>query len=96
MAAAFEKAFAGIEPDKLQDVDVTDAYQSARRVIFDTCKRVCVWGPPGSAYVIHRLALHGVAPCSEDAKVSKDGRLIAYFRPPMAGGARAWAQTMSG
>jgi hypothetical protein len=49
-----------------------------------------VHGPPGCAYLLHRLTLHGVAPWDASAQAAPEGRLIAYFRPPMPGGARAW------
>ena len=31
--------------------------------------------------MIHRLALHGIAPWEEDAGADAEGRMIAYFRP---------------
>jgi hypothetical protein len=92
MQKAFQAAFAvavGADP---AEIDVTEIYQAARREVFDTCPRVPVHGPPGSAYVVHRLALHGVAPWVAGSKAAPEGRLIAYFRPPMQGGARAWAE----
>ena len=87
----FCRAFEGIAPELLPDCDVTDVYQTARTKVFNTCRRVIVHGPPGSAYVIHRLALHGVAPWVTGAQSDKEGRLIAYFRPPMTGGVLPWA-----
>lgn len=81
MRAAFARVFAGVDPARWGDIDVTDAYQSARREVFATCRRVAVHARPGEAYVIHRLALHGVAPWA-----APDGppRIIAYFRPELA------------
>ncbi len=78
---AFRTVFAGIRPDHWSEVDVTDAYHAVRREIFDTCKRVVINARPGEAYVIHRLALHGVAPWPDAAQAGPDGRMIAYFRP---------------
>ncbi|MFK7745831.1 MAG: hypothetical protein AB8B47_12300 [Roseobacter sp.] len=89
MQDAFRRVFeshAG-DPSKL---DVTRVYQDARKRAFETCERVEVHGLPGSAFVLHRMALHGVAPWKEGAKAAPEGRLIAYFRPPMPGGATAW------
>lgn len=86
---ALQAAFADHAPDSLSMIDVTGVYQAARREIFETCRRVVVHGPPGSAYVVHRLALHGVAPW-DAATADAQGRLIAYFRPPMPGGVAAW------
>lgn len=92
MRAAFAKTFAEVDDTALDQIDVTEVYQKARLAAFETCKRIVVHGPPGSAYVIHRLALHGVAPWEADACAAPEGRLIAYFRPPMSGGVRAWVE----
>ncbi len=80
----FRTLFEGLPSDQWGDVDVTDAYKAARQQIFDTCERVVVHARPGEAYLVHRLALHGVAPWvktgqREDA--GADGRMIVYFRP---------------
>ncbi|ABG32065.1 hypothetical protein SAMN05443635_10218 [Roseobacter denitrificans OCh 114] len=92
MKNAFNKAFSTTQATDLSTVDVTEVYQSARRAVFETCPRVIVHGPPGSAIVVHRLALHGVAPWAQGATADPEGRLIAYFRPPIAGGVRAWIE----
>ena len=78
MADAFVDAFAGHAPDKWGDMDVTEIYQAARRRVFDTCTRVPVHAKPGEAYLVHKLALHGVAPWTAP---DGPGRMIAYFRP---------------
>lgn len=78
MAKAFRNAFAGTRPDQWGDIDVTDIYQAARREVFETCARVPVHARPGEAYLVHRLALHGVAPWTAP---EGPGRMIAYFRP---------------
>jgi hypothetical protein len=90
MRAALGRALAGVPAKEMQRVDVTEAYQDARRRVFETCARVAVHGAPGAALLLHRLALHGVAPWAEGAEAAPEGRLIAYFRPPMPGGVRAW------
>lgn len=92
MQDALRAAFQGADPEALGQVDVTDVYQAARREAFEHCPRVIVHGPPGSAYVLHRFALHGVAPWAAGAKAAPEGRLIAYFRPPMPGGVAAWIE----
>lgn len=92
MRTALKATFAasdGVAPDQL---DVTEIYQNARRKVFKECRRVIVHGPPGSVYVVHRLALHGVAPWATRARAAPEGRLIAYFRPPMPGGVEAWLE----
>ena len=84
MAEVFQKAFAGIDAASWAEVDVTEVYQAARRQVFDRCKRVLVHAAPGEAYVVHRLALHGVAPWQNWADAPEEGRMIAYFRPELA------------
>ena len=64
------------------DVDLTEAYQAARRVVFDTCAPVPIAAEPGQAFVIHRFALHGTAVW--DAPAIGPGRMIAFFRPECA------------
>jgi len=77
----FRHLYAGIDPARWHEVDVTEAYHAMRRSIFDNCARVIVTASPGEAYLIHRLALHGVAPWRSTAAARADGRMIAYFRP---------------
>ena len=86
---AFVEAFEGLPAERWGDVDVTETYQTVRREIVDTCERVVVSARPGEAYLVHRLALHGVAPWAEWAGAGEDGRMIAYFRPEI-GGAGDW------
>ena len=83
IAEVFQKAFAGIDAASWAEVDVTEVYQAARRQVFDRCKRVLVHAAPGEAYVVHRLALHGVAPWQSGADAPQEGRMIAYFRPEL-------------
>jgi hypothetical protein len=40
-----------------------------------------VLAEPGECYVLHRLALHGIAPWGEGAVAPTAGRMVAYFRP---------------
>ncbi|MEM7267961.1 MAG: hypothetical protein AAF401_01775 [Pseudomonadota bacterium] len=77
MRAAFNARFRGVAPGAWSDEDVTEVYQTARREVFETCQRVTVSAKPGEAYLVHRLALHGVAPW----KAGEGRRAIAYFRP---------------
>ena len=90
MRAAFRAAFAGLDPARWSEVDVTDAYHEARRDVFASCKRIEMPVAPGEAVLLHRLALHGVAPWAAVARAAPEGRLVAYFRPLMPGGAEAW------
>lgn len=84
MRDAFRKAYAGHAPQSWPETDVTDIYVEARRKCFEMCKRVEVHASPGEAYLVHRLALHGVAPWGADAEAGPDGRMICYFRPAAA------------
>lgn len=78
---AFTKVFTGILPCDWADIDVTELYQATRKKVFETCRRVSVAARPGEAYLVHRLAIHGVAPWADAANAGPDGRMIVYFRP---------------
>ncbi|MEM7176372.1 MAG: hypothetical protein AAF503_01595 [Pseudomonadota bacterium] len=89
MRAAFRARLAGIAPAEWHREDVTECYVAARRRVFETCRRVRVAVAPGSAYLVHRLALHGVAPWG--AAGGQTPRVIAYFRPdPFPGATPDW------
>ncbi|MDD9726037.1 hypothetical protein PVV74_11275 [Roseovarius sp. SK2] len=81
MRTAFSEALQGVPPEAWGRVDLTDIYKAARREVFDTCERVLLPAKPGEAYVVHRLALHGVAPWEDGAEAPDEGRMIVYFRP---------------
>ena len=81
MRRAFERAFDGVAPQEWGEVDLTDTYQATRREVFETCPRVTLPVPLGGVSLVHRLALHGVAPWGQGAKAPPEGRMIAYFRP---------------
>ncbi|MEM6373452.1 MAG: hypothetical protein AAF727_11825 [Pseudomonadota bacterium] len=66
---------------QIKDVDLTDAYHSARRKVFDLCDPVPITAAPGQSFLIHRFALHGTAPWEGP---SAEGRMIAFFRPEFA------------
>ncbi|MFY0691093.1 MAG: hypothetical protein JXR14_04130 [Paracoccaceae bacterium] len=89
MRAAFRARLEGIPPRDWPGVDLTQTYHAARRTCFETCPRRALHARPGEAYVIHRLALHGVAPWQDGAEAPPEGRMIAYFRPELADPA-AW------
>lgn len=90
MQAALARVFAGHAPDTWGDVDITEAYQTARAEVFRSCKRLELPGVPGEAVVLHRHLIHGVSPWAEGAKAPPEGRIVAYFRPLMPSVA-AWA-----
>ncbi|WP_397544533.1 hypothetical protein [Roseovarius salis] len=90
MRAAFRRALDHLPEAEWSDTDITDIYKAARREVFESCRRVTVPAQPGEAYLVHRLALHGVAPWQAGARAPRDGRMIAYFRPELPAGTRDW------
>jgi hypothetical protein len=82
---ALRAAFGDLPPETWGDVDVTEAYHAARRRIFAECPMVEIAAKPGEAYLVHRLALHGMARWGEGATAGPDGRMIVYFRPILSG-----------
>lgn len=93
LRAAFARALDGQPRDSMHQVDVTEIYQSARREVFESCKRIELPAKPGEAYLLHRHCLHGVAPWGDKATSGPDGRMIAYFRPECAGGVAEWIES---
>lgn len=83
MRAAFRSVLEDVPPDRWTEIDLTEIYQHTRKICFETCRRVSVSAKPGEAYVIDRLALHGVAPWKDSATAPNEGRVIAYFRPEL-------------
>ena len=81
IARAFRAVLDPVAPEHWPETDLTEAYHAARREVFETCPRVAVHAAPGEAYLVHRLALHGVAPWEEGAEAAPEGRMIAYLRP---------------
>ena len=63
---------------KWAELDITQAYRTARREVFASCRRLELPAQPGEAYLLHRLTLHGVAPWRA---TSGQRRMVAYFRP---------------
>lgn len=90
LRAALLRALDPHDPREWHRIDVTEAYQAARRVVFETCPRVPLCAIPGEALLLHRLILHGVGPWEPGAQAPPEGRMMAYFRPLMPGGVTAW------
>jgi len=80
LAQMLKQAFEGVPEARWHEVDLTAAYQAARAEIFETCQRVEVSATLGEAYLVHRFALHGVAPWSGAGTAP---RMVAYFRPEL-------------
>lgn len=85
MGAALRQAHEGT-PERA--VDVTEVYVAARRRVFETCRRVAIVAAPGEMVLLHRHALHGIAPWTSGQEA--EPRMIAYFRPLMPGGLENW------
>lgn len=78
MAEALQRALRPHAPETWADIDITDAYQTARAQVFKTCARVELPVGVGEASLLHRLTIHGVAPWQG---TERGDRIIAYFRP---------------
>lgn len=70
----------GPDPAKWSARDITEAYKEARTRIFETCNPRRISAKPGSGYLVHRFALHGVAPWTS----GEGARAVLYFRPEPA------------
>jgi hypothetical protein len=68
-------------PETWCNIDITTPYQTARRQVFATCRRIKLPARPGEATLLHRLTLHGVAPWQPGDTAPPEGRMIAYLRP---------------
>ena len=80
-------AFGDRPPANWRDIDVTEVYHGLRRRIFAECRRVVVTAGRGEAFLVHRLALHGIAPWRGEAAAVE--RMVIYFRPE-SGDPAAW------
>lgn len=83
LRAALQQALHPHPPETWADIDVTQAYQTARKQVFASCTRIRLAARPGEATLIHRLALHGVAPWQAGDDAPPEGRMIAYLRPQL-------------
>ncbi|WP_420863825.1 hypothetical protein [Algirhabdus cladophorae] len=81
MGAFFTEFFGDHPVETWADLDLSGPYKDARRRCFEQCARVELPAQPGEATLLHRHALHGVAPWADGATAPDEGRMIAYFRP---------------
>jgi hypothetical protein len=91
MQAALATAYAGRDPAQ---IDITDVYQAARRDVFAQGAPVPLRLVPGEAALLHPFVLHGTQAWGAGEDPSGQGRIIAFFRPECAGGAREWLATL--
>lgn len=81
-----------IAENAICEVDVTEAYTTARRAVFEQCERVDLHVPPGGAMLLHRFVLHGTAPWDDRLGTSPpSGRMTAFFRPEIPANDWLWA-----
>lgn len=78
----------GVPPDRLADEDLTESYIDARAEVFARCPRRELPLLPGQAVLLHRHAIHGIAPWRAGAWVQGQARMTAYFRPVLDDAAR--------
>ena len=78
MRAALTRALSG--PQGL-DADVTEVYQDARKLVFETCEKVLLKVAFGESFLLHRFALHGTDPWHSN---ETNPRITAFFRPEFA------------
>lgn len=76
-----QETLGALPPAEWESVDLTDGYQAIRRKIFETCPRIEVPAHTGAPFLVHRFALHGMAPWGNNANADPEGRVIVYFRP---------------
>lgn len=87
--SALVERFSNLAPDHWGEEDITEAYHAVRHRVFKQCRRIAISARPGEAYLVHRLALHGISPWIAGAEAGDDGRMICYFRPEI-GDAETW------
>lgn len=79
----FRQAFGQVLADRNAadwgTVELSDLYRETRARCFETCRRVAITAQPGEAYLVHRLALHGIAPWQDEETAPL--RAVIYFRP---------------
>ena len=90
MQDALRRAIGNADPTQ---VDITDAYQAARKEVFETCEQIPLHLKPGQSALLHPFILHGTQAWGDGTDPSGEGRIIAFFRPECAGGAAQWLAT---
>jgi hypothetical protein len=87
MQRALSEAIGDSDPAQ---VDITDAYQRARRDAFETVAPMPLKIKPGQSALLHSFLLHGTQVWGDEVDRKGEGRMIAFFRPECAGGAAEW------
>ncbi len=90
MQAALRRAIGTADPAQ---VDITDAYQAARKQVFGTCEQVSLELRVGQTALLHPFVLYGTQAWGDAIDPVGEGRMIALFHPECAGGASEWLAT---
>lgn len=90
MRRALKAALMPHVPVTWAEIDISAAYQEARREVFATCARVPALARPGEAVLLHRLSLHGIAPWGGVSNGGNTLRASAFFRPMLQAGTVDW------
>jgi hypothetical protein len=80
---SFLEHFGDTPAEHWPEIEITRVYRNLRRIIFDSCRRVAVCARPGEAWLVHRLALHGLAPWQRDDSAASAERRVIFFRPEL-------------
>jgi hypothetical protein len=81
--AVFAQAFDGVPEAEWHEIDMTDIYKASARGLRDLPEARGT-AAPGQCVLVHRHAIHGVAPVGRGRRAAPDGRAIVYFRPGIA------------
>jgi len=69
----YRQAFQEVPPEQWHLIDLTAAYQAARRKVFSRCKRVVLHAEPGAACLLHRFTLQGISLWQEGQRPTRLG-----------------------
>ena len=83
MQTLFAAKLGQLPPQDWPGLALTAGCHQARQTALRDCRRVAVHCRPGESVVVHRHALHGVAPWGQQAAAGPDGRMICCFRPEL-------------
>ncbi|MDC0948600.1 hypothetical protein OAS86_04570 [Gammaproteobacteria bacterium] len=80
MRDAFRRALAELNPERWSQYDLETIYRETRSRVFEGCERVPIIAEKGCAWLIHPLALHGIAAWQGMVR-DAPARTVVYFRP---------------
>jgi len=77
--AAFKSVLDSLPVAQWGSVDLTEVYHQARKDCFEHCPQKEHSCPAGACYVLHRLALHGIAPWGAGGRGTAGGAHRGVF-----------------